>query len=763
MFSRLAPADPNRTREDRLISVERLSGTSQGDILTGSKNADELIGGDGADRIDGREGDDIVSGGADEDVVIGGAGRDTVDGGPGLDQFPAGSGGDKLVARDGAAEVLTCVKDDAVIDDLADRILGATACGDVATAARSHVLDTVLTRRALVAGRDRGVMVAVRCPKDKAEACSGTLVLRVGTDGARTGALHAPATPRDARAADAVASRAGPRPRAHRHARSGREGRRRPPAQRDLARAVGVARRLHPPFGGPILDCNPVAGVSSRRACARRRRVDGGPHGLLGGPGVAGRAGPGLAPYIHAIQCCPHVYEAAQLPDHRGRGHPGDAGLQPAQPRRQRLGGLLRASSSSSTRRRSSASTPTQRKGSARPTRCSTSAAAATTLSNQPLYALEGTKLLGTGPDAAIYSVRGNPAQGFTFKLPGDDAHGTLKMQAVVIPVGVVLFSSDSKCSGCPGSDSVTLKNITFTNTGTVRFHQVQLLNKDAGETSLDVTPGDVYDTTKAMMPIGDGDMLTNHGNFDFSLDASFIASATTLGDLISNCKNTVEDPSTCNDPVGKADQVNAATTLVLDSQKYADNEQKCVGDPASQKNCADVLVAMDDSFPNGLDSGGLLLSPTRPALDIVNTNDPRDIAHEIGHAIGRQHTKGCTADNQDPAWPDDFGYLEGIGLDPRSGSGDAYGAPYRSLASQVDSGYGDPNASRTSALFNPAALVRRDVVLHAGDVRGLMPEQAYWIAPLGWDEEVSVLSQFAAPTAARGAPSPSPRRASRA
>jgi hypothetical protein len=181
VFSRLAPADPNHTREDRLISVERLSGTSQGDILTGSKNADELIGGDGADRIDGREGDDIVSGGADEDVVIGGAGRDTVDGGPGVDQFPAGSGGDKLVARDGAAEVLTCVKDDAVVDDLADRLLGATACGDVATAARSHVLDTVLTRRALVAGRDRGVMVAVRCPKDKAEACSGTLVLRVGT------------------------------------------------------------------------------------------------------------------------------------------------------------------------------------------------------------------------------------------------------------------------------------------------------------------------------------------------------------------------------------------------------------------------------------------------------------------------------------------------------------------------------------------------------------------------------------------------------
>ena len=283
----LSSAPPTRTREDRLISIERVSGTSQGDILTGTKNADELIGGDGADRIDGRDGDDIVSGGADEDVVIGGAGRDMVDGGPGLDQFPAGSGGDKLVARDGAAEVLTCVKDDTVIDDLTDRILGEAACGDVSTAPRSHVLDTVLTRRALVAGRDRGVLVPGPLPEGQGRGLLGDVDAARGNVGARTEALRSHATPRHACAADPVASRAGPRPRAHGHARSGREGRRRPTAPRDLARAAAVDRRLHPPFGGPTLDCNAVAGVSSRRACARRRRIDGGPHGLLGRAGVA--------------------------------------------------------------------------------------------------------------------------------------------------------------------------------------------------------------------------------------------------------------------------------------------------------------------------------------------------------------------------------------------------------------------------------------------------------------------------------------------
>ena len=340
-----------------------------------------------------------------------------------------------------------------------------------------------------------------------------------------------------------------------------------------------------------------------------------------------------------------------------------------------------------------------------------------TLLPNQPMTSLEGTKVLSSGPAAATNAVRGDPTEGFTFKLAGDDAHGTLTLRAVIVPIGVLFSPSGSECGAlfCFADNTVTLKNVTFVNTGTLRFHQVQLLNKDAGETSLGVTPSDVYAGTKDMLPIGNDDMLINHGDFDFSLDASFIASATTLGDLTPNCASTVMDPSTCNDPVGKADQVDAATTLLLNSQKYADNEKKCVGDPSGQKKCADVLVAMDDSFPNGLDSGGLVSSPNRPALDIVNTTDPRDIAHEIGHAIGRMHTKGCSADNQDPAWPDDFGYLEGIGLDPASGSGSGYGAPYRPLGSQFDTGFGDPNASRTFDRLQSTPLVRRDVVLHPG------------------------------------------------
>jgi hypothetical protein len=178
-LNRDAAGAPSLTRDDRLLAIERVAGTPSGDILIGSKNADELIGNGGPDRLDGREGDDVVSGGDDEDLLVGGPGKDTLDGGAGLDEFPAGSGGDTLLARDGAQEKLTCVKDDTVVDDLTDQV-NASACLNVSTAARVHVLDTVLTRRALTAEAGGAVRTRISCPALKAESCTGLLRLRLG-------------------------------------------------------------------------------------------------------------------------------------------------------------------------------------------------------------------------------------------------------------------------------------------------------------------------------------------------------------------------------------------------------------------------------------------------------------------------------------------------------------------------------------------------------------------------------------------------------
>lgn len=72
---------------DRLISIERIVGSSFRDSLIGSKNDDILEGGNGPDRLIGNAGDDILNGGKRGDFLAGGAGNDSLTGGSGRDRF----------------------------------------------------------------------------------------------------------------------------------------------------------------------------------------------------------------------------------------------------------------------------------------------------------------------------------------------------------------------------------------------------------------------------------------------------------------------------------------------------------------------------------------------------------------------------------------------------------------------------------------------------------------------------------------------------
>ena len=66
---------------DNLISIENVSGTVFGDMLTGS-NIDNVISGNfGADTINGADGNDTLYGGGDIDTLNGGTGNDTLYGG----------------------------------------------------------------------------------------------------------------------------------------------------------------------------------------------------------------------------------------------------------------------------------------------------------------------------------------------------------------------------------------------------------------------------------------------------------------------------------------------------------------------------------------------------------------------------------------------------------------------------------------------------------------------------------------------------------
>src|SRR5207342_2056890 len=85
VFSGLNSASqPATFRTDTLSSIEGLSGTEVGDVLTGGSGPDTLLGGAGDDNLNGGGGDDNLQGGDDLDDLVGGVGRDTLDGGPGI-------------------------------------------------------------------------------------------------------------------------------------------------------------------------------------------------------------------------------------------------------------------------------------------------------------------------------------------------------------------------------------------------------------------------------------------------------------------------------------------------------------------------------------------------------------------------------------------------------------------------------------------------------------------------------------------------------
>ncbi len=64
---------------------DRITGTSDDNILDGGAGNDTINGGAGNDTINGGAGVDTINGGAGDDIIIGGFGSDTMDGGAGID------------------------------------------------------------------------------------------------------------------------------------------------------------------------------------------------------------------------------------------------------------------------------------------------------------------------------------------------------------------------------------------------------------------------------------------------------------------------------------------------------------------------------------------------------------------------------------------------------------------------------------------------------------------------------------------------------
>ncbi len=86
---------------DTYISIERIFGSNNTDILVGDANDNLFDGRDGADMISGGAGADTLYGRVGDDMLSGEAGNDRLEGGTGEDTLLGGDGADRLYGEEG--------------------------------------------------------------------------------------------------------------------------------------------------------------------------------------------------------------------------------------------------------------------------------------------------------------------------------------------------------------------------------------------------------------------------------------------------------------------------------------------------------------------------------------------------------------------------------------------------------------------------------------------------------------------------------------
>jgi Ca2+-binding RTX toxin-like protein len=90
-------ATDNWGNTDKLVSIEDVSGSRYGDVLTGNAGDNNFYGDDGNDTISGGDGSDWLDAGAGNDSLLGGLGSDQLSGGAGNDTIDGGDGRDNVI------------------------------------------------------------------------------------------------------------------------------------------------------------------------------------------------------------------------------------------------------------------------------------------------------------------------------------------------------------------------------------------------------------------------------------------------------------------------------------------------------------------------------------------------------------------------------------------------------------------------------------------------------------------------------------------
>jgi hypothetical protein len=294
-----------------------------------------------------------------------------------------------------------------------------------------------------------------------------------------------------------------------------------------------------------------------------------------------------------------------------------------------------------------------------------------------PSFLIDQNCIDNRGVACVPQSQRNSPIGAFTFTLPSSWWLNTgISLTAQLLPPVESFQSPPARFVPCATPEclvqgSLTLTGITYAQGlgGTFRIASLQLISQNS---ALPPGPFTVFKEAQNVTPMDI--LLTNYqGSIDIT---GAMTSGEPRNDIASDVINMVED--------------------------WDEDNGFSISDFS-------IGVATVDL---GMEQGGPIFSGDRP-IAVVDSNRPlTDVAHEIFHGFGIHHASagcggGSSGQTADP-WPDPQGFLEGVGIDRRSGSGGS-GAPFRIIA-------GFPS----SPVFDFMSYCASDSVA--------------WISPINWN-----------------------------
>lgn len=275
-------------------------------------------------------------------------------------------------------------------------------------------------------------------------------------------------------------------------------------------------------------------------------------------------------------------------------------------------------------------------------------------LDGSPLLPEEGLRDLGKGINLSF--ARGDNRAAYTFTLPSSWTSGNVKLVANVDPPDIT--PGIVQCTTCYGNDQFQMDNINFTPTrADFAIAPVKLTYSYGGKAYAPPDPATVFSTTRALTPLGDGQLVVYPYQRVVGIDD--IANRSDLG---SGAKSTA-----------------TAVRMVCGTQYIGSivaGVEASASVPAPDGS-TNWLIPGTSYGPDGTECGASSLSVWWNGnrlhnVVVVNSNNPNQgVPHEVGHAHGLPHAStacggSAGTSTPDPWPPDGRGLLGGVGIDRR-------------------------------------------------------------------------------------------------